>query len=76
MFGYRISLWRNVWRRNASLRAVVTIAVAMFVTVAILSAAAWIASAPVDAPKSVALTETEYCYTSEDGDWLICRLKE
>ena len=72
MSGYLRSSWRNEWRRNAGLRAVVTIVVAMSVTVAVLSAAAWIASAP----ETVALPKTEYCYTSADGDWLICRLED
>ena len=53
--------------------------VAFLATVALMSVIAWAATDP----KTVTVTEvinripdTKYCYTSEDGDWLICRLKE
>ena len=47
--------------------------------IALISVIAWTATDP----KTVTVTEvinripdTQYCYMSEDGDWLICRLKE
>ena len=53
--------------------------VAFLVPVALMSVIAWAATDP----KTVTVTEvinripdTQYCYMSEDGDWLICRLKE
>ena len=48
-------------------------------TIALISVIAW----AVKDQKTVTVTEvinrvpdTQYCYTTEDGDWLICRLKE
>ena len=74
MFGYRVSLWRNAWRKNKHIASFV---LAMVVTVGVLTAvAAMIAPAPESVPSTVSLPQTEYCYTSEDGDWLICRLEE
>ena len=53
--------------------------VAFLVPVTLMSVIAW----AVTDPKTVTVTsvinripDTQYCYTSEDGDWLICRLKE
>ena len=53
--------------------------VAALVPVALMSVIAW----AVTDPKTVTVTtvvnkvpDMQYCYTSEDGDWLICRLKE
>ena len=53
--------------------------VAFLVPVALMSVIAW----AVTDPKTVTVTsvinripDTQYCYMSEDGDWLICRLKE
>lgn len=75
MFGYRVSLWRNAWKRNTGLRAFATVAIAAAVTFTLLTVVVWSVTAPTaqDAP---VLPKTEYCYTSEDGDWLICRLEE
>ena len=48
-------------------------------TIALISVIAW----AVKDQKTVTVTEvinrvpdTQYCYTTEDGDWLICRFKE
>ena len=53
--------------------------VAFLAPVMMMSVIAW----AVTDPKTVTVTEvinripdTQYCYTTEDGDWLICRLKE
>ena len=53
--------------------------VAFLVPVALMSVIAW---AAMD-PKTVTVTsivnrvpDTQYCYTTQDEDWLICRLKE
>ena len=53
--------------------------VAFLVPVALVSVIAW---AAMD-PKTVTVTsivnrvpDTQYCYTTQDEDWLICRLKE
>ena len=74
MFGYRVSLWRNAWRRNKN---IASFALAMVVTVGVLTAvAAMSVPAPESVPSTASLPQTEYCYTTEDGDWLICRLEE
>ena len=78
MFGYRISSWRNEWKRK--LRAVppVVWGVTAFLAVVVIVLSAAIvtnASAPVSAT-STSPEGTEYCYTSEDGNWLICRLED
>ena len=48
-------------------------------TIALISVIAW----AVKDQKTVTVTEvinrvpdTQYCYTTQDEDWLICRLKE
>ena len=53
--------------------------VAALATVALMSVIAWAATDP----KTVTVTtginrvpDTQYCYTTQDEDWLICRLKE
>ena len=53
--------------------------VAFLAPVMMMSVIAW----AVTDPKTVTVTEvinripdTSYCYTTEDEDWLICRLKE
>ena len=53
--------------------------VALLVPVTLVSVIAW---AAMD-PKTVTVTtivnrvpDTQYCYTTQDEDWLICRLKE
>ena len=53
--------------------------VAFLVPVTLVSVIAW---AAMD-PKTVTVTtivnrvpDTQYCYTTQDEDWLICRLKE
>ena len=76
MFGYRVSLWRNAWKRNHGIRMFVITVAAMGATVALLTAAAWIATPKTAVEPAAQLPKTEYCYTSEDGDWLICRLEE
>ena len=61
------------------MRNVYLTVVAALVPVALMSAIAW----AVTDPKTVTVTnvinripDTQYCYTSEDNNWLICRLKE
>ena len=49
--------------------AAAPIAVVLFAALAMNVSAA--ATAPADN-----LADTQYCYTSEDGDWLICRLED
>lgn len=45
------------------------------IVLVLLAALAMNVSASATAPVSD-LAGTEYCYTSADGDWLICKLKE
>ena len=51
------------------------IAVSVPIAIVLLAALAMNVSAAATAPADN-LTGTEYCYTSQDGDWLICRLSD
>ena len=51
------------------------LAAAAPIALVLLAALVMNVSAAATAPVSD-LAGTEYCYTTEDGDWLICRLKE